>query len=49
MPMVKMVPRGQTTVVDAYLTPSISEYVSNFRSGFKNNEELDSKAMNFKK
>ena len=34
MPMVRMVPRGCTTCVDAYLTPVIKEYLSNFRSGF---------------
>ena len=45
MPMVKMVPRGTTTVVDAYLTPSIATYVSNFRSGFKNQSALDSKLL----
>lgn len=27
---------GFTTVVDAYLTPAIKEYISNFRAGFKN-------------
>ncbi|MDR4507593.1 MAG: hydantoinase B/oxoprolinase family protein [Candidatus Brocadiaceae bacterium] len=34
MPMVKMVSRGQTTVVDAYLTPHIRKYLNSFRSGF---------------
>jgi len=34
MPMVKLVPRGQTTCVDAYLTPLITKYVSGFRAGF---------------
>jgi len=45
MPMVKMVPRGQTTVVDAYLTPTINEYVRNFRSGFANSEKLNKKIL----
>ncbi len=34
MPMVKMVPRGDTTMVDAYLTPHIQRYLDGFRSGF---------------
>lgn len=35
-PMVKVVPRGFTATVDAYLTPKIQEYIRNFRSGFRN-------------
>jgi N-methylhydantoinase A/oxoprolinase/acetone carboxylase beta subunit/N-methylhydantoinase B/oxoprolinase/acetone carboxylase alpha subunit len=34
MPMVRIVPRGCTTCVDAYLTPIIKKYLTNFRSGF---------------
>ncbi len=34
MPMVKMVPRGDTTMVDAYLTPHIQRYLDGFRAGF---------------
>ena len=34
MPMVKMVARGDTTLVDAYLTPHIQKYLESFRSGF---------------
>ena len=34
MPMVKIVPRGYTSCVDAYLTPCIKNYVSSFQSGF---------------
>ena len=34
MPMVKIVPRGYTSCVDAYLTPCIQNYVSSFQSGF---------------
>ena len=37
MPMVKMVARGDTTTVDAYLTPHIRNYLSSFRSGFSDN------------
>lgn len=33
-PMVRLVPRGQTSCVDAYLTPLIQEYVKGFISGF---------------
>lgn len=33
-PMVKIVSRGYTAVVDAYLTPKIREYVRSFRDGF---------------
>jgi 5-oxoprolinase (ATP-hydrolysing) len=34
MPMVRVVPRGCTTCVDAYLTPVIKQYLANFRAGF---------------
>ena len=34
MPMVKMVPRGLTTCIDAYLTPVINSYLRSFKSGF---------------
>lgn len=34
MPMVRIVPRGCTTCVDAYLTPVIKRYLRNFTSGF---------------
>jgi 5-oxoprolinase (ATP-hydrolysing) len=34
MPMVRMVPRGCTTCVDAYLTPVIKRYLSSFSAGF---------------
>ncbi|GIT70598.1 MAG: hypothetical protein Ct9H300mP28_04120 [Pseudomonadota bacterium] len=39
MPMVKMVARGDTTTVDAYLTPHIRNYLDSFRSGFSDNLE----------
>ena len=34
MPMVKMVARGDTTMVAAYLTPHIRQYLDSFRAGF---------------
>eukprot|EP00958_Prasinococcus_capsulatus_P024615 scaffold3880_cov403-Prasinococcus_capsulatus_cf.AAC.3 len=34
IPMVKLVPRGQTATVDAYLTPKIQTYLSTFLGGF---------------
>eukprot|EP01132_Coremiostelium_polycephalum_P001228 gene1228-1551_t len=34
MPMIKIVPRGLTTCVDAYLTPLIEAYIRNFTRGF---------------
>ncbi|EFA77516.1 hypothetical protein PPL_12118 [Heterostelium album PN500] len=37
MPMIKVIPRGVTSCVDAYLTPKIQNYISNFISGFDEN------------
>jgi 5-oxoprolinase (ATP-hydrolysing) len=34
VPMVRIVPRGLTTCVDAYLTPLIKQYVDSFSAGF---------------
>lgn len=34
MPMIRAVPRGGTTCVDAYLTPVIKRYLQSFTSGF---------------
>lgn len=34
MPMVRLVPRGYTACVDAYLTPCILRYLQSFRDGF---------------
>ncbi len=34
MPMIKLVPRGDTTLVDSYLTPQIQAYIESFRKGF---------------
>ena len=39
MPMVKMVARGDTTMVAAYLTPHIRQYLKSFRSGFSDGLE----------
>lgn len=36
MPMVRIVPRGFTASVDAYLTPAIRKYLDGFAGGFKN-------------
>ncbi|NIQ03309.1 MAG: 5-oxoprolinase, partial [Nitrospinaceae bacterium] len=38
MPRIKIVDRGQTTCVDAYLTPLLRDYREGFRSGFQNRE-----------
>lgn len=35
LPVLKAVPRGQSTVADAYLTPIVKDYIANFLSGFK--------------
>ncbi|XP_077975283.1 5-oxoprolinase-like isoform X1 [Styela clava] len=37
MPMVKIVSRGFTACVDAYLTPCIKQYLNGFQSGFDEN------------
>jgi len=34
MPMIKIVPRGNSACADAYLTPCIQEYINNFVEGF---------------
>ncbi|KAI8808820.1 Hydantoinase B/oxoprolinase-domain-containing protein [Cladochytrium replicatum] len=34
MPMIKIVPRGNSAVADAYLTPRIQKYIESFYSGF---------------
>ena len=34
MPMIKLVPRGDTTLVDSYLTPHIQSYIESFKKGF---------------
>lgn len=35
MPMMRLVPRGFTSAVEAYLTPHVDRYLSSFRSGFE--------------
>ncbi|KAI1777240.1 Hydantoinase B/oxoprolinase-domain-containing protein [Hypoxylon cercidicola] len=35
IPMIKLISRGMSATADAYLTPEIKRYVSNFRRGFK--------------
>lgn len=37
MPMVKLVSRGDTTMVDSYLTPHIRAYLQSFKKGFTDN------------
>ena len=45
MPMVRIVPRGCTTCVDAYLTPVIKRYLASFCQGF--DEGLKKVQVNF--
>ncbi|MDA0771615.1 MAG: hydantoinase B/oxoprolinase family protein [Cyanobacteria bacterium] len=33
-PMIKIVPRADTTCIDAYLSPVLKQYVNNFKNGF---------------
>lgn len=33
-PMIKIVPRADTTCIDAYLSPVLQQYVNNFKNGF---------------
>lgn len=37
MPMIRLVPRGFTSCVEAYLTPHVARYLDSFRSGFQDN------------
>jgi len=39
IPMVKLVSRGDTTMVDSYLTPHIKSYLHSFKKGFADNLE----------
>lgn len=39
MPMIKVVNRGQSTVVDAYLTPIVKQYIDSLLRGFKDGFE----------
>jgi len=45
MPMVKLVPRGDTTMVDAYLNPHIQNYLGSFKKGFS--DGLDTSGLWF--
>jgi len=45
MPTVRIVPRGCTTCVDAYLTPVIDKYIKSFREGF--DENIDNVRVSF--
>uniref|UniRef100_A0A7S2S486 5-oxoprolinase n=1 Tax=Eucampia antarctica TaxID=49252 RepID=A0A7S2S486_9STRA len=47
MPMVRMVPRGHTACAAAYLTPKITDYLTNFRAGF--DEHLNDIRLDFMK
>ncbi|KAH3671480.1 hypothetical protein OGAPHI_000182 [Ogataea philodendri] len=44
-PMIKLVPRANSSVADAYLTPEIKRYLSSFRSGLKNPDSLNCQFM----
>lgn len=37
LPVIKMITRGQSAVMDAYLTPVVAEYIRGFLSGFEPN------------
>ncbi|KAI1769296.1 Hydantoinase B/oxoprolinase-domain-containing protein [Hypoxylon sp. FL1150] len=39
IPMIKLISRGMSATADAYLTPEIKRYVSNFRRGFRDGLE----------
>jgi len=47
MPLVKFYPRASTAVVDSYLTPSISKYVSKFISFFAEKKKNTSQNLNY--
>ncbi|KAI1208236.1 Hydantoinase B/oxoprolinase-domain-containing protein [Annulohypoxylon truncatum] len=40
IPMIKLISRGMSATADAYLTPEIKRYISNFRRGFKDELEF---------
>ncbi|KAI1099432.1 Hydantoinase B/oxoprolinase-domain-containing protein [Jackrogersella minutella] len=39
IPMIKLISRGMSATADAYLTPEIKRYISNFRRGFEDGLE----------
>jgi 5-oxoprolinase (ATP-hydrolysing) len=43
MPMVKLLPRSYTACADAYLTPCIHQYLTQFRKGFDEHMERNTK------
>lgn len=43
MPMIKLVPRSYTACADAYLTPCIHQYLNQFRRGFDEHMERNTK------
>lgn len=45
MPRIRITGRGDTTCLDAYLTPHVTDYLNNFRRGFKDN--LENKPLHF--
>jgi 5-oxoprolinase (ATP-hydrolysing) len=47
MPMIKAVPRGDTAVIDAYLSPLIKNYIDEFKRGFE--DELKDTQLLFMK
>ncbi|KAJ3071522.1 hypothetical protein HDU98_005187 [Podochytrium sp. JEL0797] len=48
-PTIKLVPRGNSAVSDAYLTPSIKTYIDGFKSGFDEGIENGSVKVQFMK
>jgi 5-oxoprolinase (ATP-hydrolysing) len=46
-PMIKLVARGETTLIDAYLSPIIKKYIDDFKSGF--NSQLKNTKLYFMK
>mmetsp|Transcript_21820 Transcript_21820/g.33554 ORF Transcript_21820/g.33554 Transcript_21820/m.33554 type:complete len:1078 (-) Transcript_21820:69-3302(-) len=38
--MARMIPRGNTACIDAYLTPLVREYINKFKAGFDTNLDL---------
>jgi len=46
MPMARLVPRGCTTCVDAYLTPVIKTYLASFVRGFDDDIKVSWTAVN---
>jgi 5-oxoprolinase (ATP-hydrolysing) len=45
MPMIKLIPRGNSACADAYLTPTLQAYITSFFSGFDNG--IDSVKLEF--